>query len=78
MTCSARPTPKGRYGQSSRNVERDAVDATLSCAHETAGAKRVASGRQTLQDERQFCGRRSRVVQSPRRWQVRLRLQMAR
>jgi hypothetical protein len=28
---------KGRYGQSSRNVGRDAVDATRSCAHEVAG-----------------------------------------
>jgi hypothetical protein len=57
----------GRYGQSSRNVGRDAVDATLSCAHETAGATRVVSGRRRPQDERQCCGRRSRVVQSPRR-----------
>jgi hypothetical protein len=28
---------EGRYGQSSRNVGRDAVDATLSCAHDVAG-----------------------------------------
>jgi hypothetical protein len=28
---------KGRYGRSSRNVGRDAVDATMSCAHEVAG-----------------------------------------
>ena len=28
---------EGRYGRSSRNVGRDAVDATMSCAHEVAG-----------------------------------------
>jgi hypothetical protein len=28
---------EGRYGRSSRNVRRDAVDATMSCAHEVAG-----------------------------------------
>jgi hypothetical protein len=30
---------EGRYGQSSRNVGRDAVDATVSCAHEVAGRR---------------------------------------
>src|SRR6266566_1404817 len=34
---ASRLDAEGRYGQSSRNVGRDAVDATMSCAHEIAG-----------------------------------------
>jgi hypothetical protein len=34
---ASRPDAEGRYGQSSRNVGRGAVDATMSCAHEVAG-----------------------------------------
>jgi hypothetical protein len=34
---ASRLDEEGRYGRSSRNVGRDAVDATVSCAHEVAG-----------------------------------------
>jgi hypothetical protein len=34
---ASRLDEEGRYGRSSRNVGRDAVDATMSCAHEVAG-----------------------------------------
>jgi hypothetical protein len=34
---TSRLDEEGRYGRSSRNVGRDAVDATMSCAHEVAG-----------------------------------------
>jgi len=53
---------EGRYGRSSRNVGRDAVDTTVSCAHEVAGRGHTRERSRGARDERHYCVRRSRVV----------------